>query len=581
MEEIELLLLNLHRRYLDIAPRFGGFLGIYLIAAFLRQEGYNAKGFSGSLHEGKKHLDKICTGGRLSAVGLYCDYENVTETIFLSRYIKEHYHLHVIVGGPQATALKASFLFESRCDVLVRYEGELTVLELMNYFLEGVGDLGYIRGIAYLDSKGAIRINPERELIRNLDALPFIDEQCYLEPRQYYQSLSLMTGRGCPFHCAFCHEGAHTREVRFRSVENVLAELEAYLSRWYKEEEAYILFTDDTLTLDSERVRRLCEGIVEIRKKTPFRWFCEGHVHTLSQHPEMIGYLAAAGCTRVQLGIEGGTASVLHAYGKRTTPEEIIEVVRKCRDAGIGQVYGNIILAGAHFSEEIYEKDKEFALRLLEEGHGVVELGVVTFWPLPETPMTLCPDKYGIQIMDREFVTSAGDFPQAQTKEIDRFRVSEMQRELESVIFAKMIQMLENWEVPTERVLQWFSNARDKRSYGGWIVQLGQHEILFPYYEMLYLAEGVASGQVENMASAHPLRIAPLYKYLHRTDENTVEILGETFAGSEINIVLLTAGKLSVREIAVRTGETMQRVVSVLDRLEKKHFIVYACQENE
>ena len=337
----------------------------------------------------------------------------------------------------------------------------------------------------------------------------------------------------------------------------------------------YILLTDDTFTLDAERVRRICEGIAERQHKKPFRWFCEGHIHTLHQHPEMIEYLAKGHCTRIQLGIEAGTEPVLKSYGKNTTPKEIFEIVRRCRDAGIQQVYGNIILSGAYFSREVYDMDKEFALRLLEEGKGVVELGVVSYWPLPETPMTLRPEKYGIQIVDYDFVTSVGDFPQTETAELDRFTVAEMMYDLDNAISKQMIKMLENWEVPCETVMRWFSGARDRKTYGGWMLRLMSQEILFPYYEMLFLGEGNDSKHIENIADAHPLRVAMLYKYMRRLNSNTVEILGERFSGTEVEIVLLTAGKLSVREISERTGTAIDDIMSVLGRLEARHFIVY------
>ena len=150
---LDILFLNVHRRYLNILPTHGGFLGIYLPAA-------------------RKQL----------------------------REMGEH------------------------------------VLELMNFFPEEVGALEKI-----------------------LDALPFIDKACYLEPKHFFRGLSIMTGRGCPFHCAFCHEGAHTRAVRFRSVENVLAEVDAFLKIW-DGDELYIFLTDDTFTLNSERVKKICSG---------------------------------------------------------------------------------------------------------------------------------------------------------------------------------------------------------------------------------------------------------------------------------------------------------------------------------
>ena len=115
---LDILFLNLHRRYLNVEPTHGGFLGIYLLAAFVRQEGYAAKSFSGTLEAGLRHVEKLCAAGEVSMIGLYCDYGNVTENIFLSRHIKDAYALPVIVGGPQATALDEKFFRESKCDAV-------------------------------------------------------------------------------------------------------------------------------------------------------------------------------------------------------------------------------------------------------------------------------------------------------------------------------------------------------------------------------------------------------------------------------------------------------------------------------
>lgn len=571
---LDILFLNLHRRYINVEPTHGGFLGIYLLAAFVRQEGYEAKSFSGTLEAGLRQVDSLCAEKKVSMLGLYCDYENLTENIFLSHHVKENYNLPVIIGGPQATALDEKFFRESKCDAVVRYEGELTVLELMNFYLEEVGELEKILGISYLRGD-ELKVNPERPLIKNLDALPFIDEACYLEPDYFYRGLSLMTGRGCPFHCAFCHEGAHTRAVRFRSVENVLAEVDAFL-KILGDDELYIFFTDDTFTLNSERVKKICDGLAERRKNHNFKFFCEGHIHTLYKNPEMISYLAAGGCVRIQLGIEAGTAQVLKSYGKHTTPEEIFEVVRLCRDAGIREVYGNIILGGANFSREIFEADKKFVRELLVESQGVVEIGIVTFWPLAETKMTRCPEEFGIKICDTEFVTSVGDFPQIETPELSRLTINDMCREFAQEISAQMGDMLENWRVPTERILSWFPTSYRTKSYGMWFKELISHEILFSYYEMLKLGEGFHSAQIENLSAAHPLRVVQLSNHLRRIDDTTAEICDEVLRGGELEVLLLTTGKLSLEEISRRVGQEISDVIEVLNRLERRHLIVYA-----
>ena len=574
MIPIDILLLNVHRRYLNFKVSYGGFLGIYILAAFLRKMGYNAKSFSGTLQEGKDLIDKLCGDEKkVAVVGFYTDYENVSENIFLSRYIKDNYSLPVLIGGPQATALTEDFFEKSGCDAIARYEGELTLLELMNYFLEDEGSLKDILGIAYMEG-GALHINGERPLITNLDTLPFIDEECYLREEDFFRGLSVMTGRGCPFSCSFCHEGTHTRTVRFRSIENVLAEIDIYLKKNARDD-LYILFTDDTLTLKPERLHELCVGIADRRKTRKFKWFCEGHVNTLYHHPEMIDDLAMAGCTRLQLGIEAGTEFVLKSYGKHTTPEEIFTVVEKCRDAGISQIFGNIILAGTHFNKDIYEADKKFVEKLIRLSQGTVEISVVSFWPLPETPMTKRPEKYGIKICDKEFITSVGDFPQAETEELDRYEIARMQKDFEMMITELMMDMLENWEVPTERVLSWFYKSQFKEGYGGWYLALSKNEILFSYYEMLYLGEGMDSKHVKDIEAAHPLRLGFLYRHIITNEDGSIEIRGEKFTKQERDIVLLTTGKLSVKEIMQRTANDLETVLSVLGRLEKKHFIVY------
>ncbi len=181
MRENDVLFFNLHRRYLNYQPSYGGFLGIYILAAFLNHNGYAAQSFAGSLTEGKKLIDTACRNHLVSMIGLYCDYENVTENIFLSRYIKETYHIPVVVGGPQATALDLEFFQAAKCDLVGVYEGEMTVLEVVDYLLDGVGNLEDIKGIVY-EKDGALVHTPLRPVIENLDALPFIDEECYLVP---------------------------------------------------------------------------------------------------------------------------------------------------------------------------------------------------------------------------------------------------------------------------------------------------------------------------------------------------------------------------------------------------------------
>ena len=194
--------------------------------------------------------------------------------------------------------------------------------------------------------------------------------------------------------------------------------------------------------------------------------------------------------------------------------------------------------------------------------------------------MTNSPADFGIKICDKDFLTSVGDFPQIETAELDKFEITEMQIELQNEISALMTSMLENDEVPTERILSWFPKTKMTRQgylrpAGMWYMELMKNENLYAYYEMLNRGEGFQSKDIENLSEAHPLRVFALYKCLKKVDE-CIELFGEKFFGKEIEVVLLTTGKLSVTEIAERVELEISKVIEILSRLERRHLIVYS-----
>lgn len=581
MRENDIVFLNLHRKYLNIKPQYGGFIGIYSLAAFVNDNGYSGQAYAGTLHQGKEIVDEICSQGLVSVIGLYCDYANVTENEYISQYIKQKYHLPVVVGGPQATSLGKEFLLKSGSDALIRYEGELTVVELLDYFLDGTGELANIKGIAYLQN-GQLQINSERPLITNLDALPFIDDECYLKPTRKRSELSIITGRGCPFHCAFCHEGSHTKQVRWRSVDNVLAEIDAFMDAHPHLHDFYLLFVDDTFTLNEKRLQALCQGLKERRQKRMFHWFCEGHVHTLAKHPRMIQMLADAGAQRLQLGIESGNAEVLDAYHKNTTPEEIKSVVAACRDAGIQQVYGNIILGSAFFSQETYEKDLAFGKELQKLGAGTLELGVVSYWPLPETEITNHPKKFDMKIHDTAFYTSADDFPQTSTEEFSQLQILQAVQNMNHAFEKQRQEMLCNGEVPFSRILSWFEDGSIFHIYGMWFRSLQKVLHVFNCAQLVYEKEAIhLLSESAEPSQMHPMRTLPLSDYLCINDDQTALIEGVRLSERDLSVLVFATGRLSNDEIYKNLQKKYRNFswdtyLEVLHKLEKAYLIVYA-----
>ncbi|MCF0122168.1 MAG: B12-binding domain-containing radical SAM protein [Lachnospiraceae bacterium] len=583
MRDNDVLFFNLHRPYLDSVVGKGGFAGIYLLAAFLNDNGYWAQSFSGTLKDGNSILEDACLSCVPKVVGLYCDYGNVTENIWFCRHIKEKYNIPVIIGGPQATALKKDFYEESNCDAVVIGEGELTVLELVDYFIDGTGSLNEIDGIRILQNGELIATKP-RNLVMNLDNLPFVTEECYLDPTRISDELWILTGRGCPFHCAFCHEGHHTQKVRFRSVENVIKEVDKFLEK-HSGKAVRLYFTDDTFTLDSKRVKEMCEALAKRRERSNLRWFCEGHVHTILKHPEMLEYLAMGGCQRLQLGIEALTVEELDEYGKNTTPEEIFEVVKLCTEAGIDQIYGNIILGGAHFSREKAKINLERAKELISFAKGSLELSVISFWPLPNTTMTKNPSKFGMKIVDLDFDEAVDDLPQTETDDLTRWDIAEIMNTMNDALTQHMLDMLRNEVVPLEKIFTWF-DEKDDFNYGGrWHRTLYTDAPLYSYYHLLGMHEAQKQAAVENFwHSAYPVRVIPIFKHVKKTSDGAKILVSgnkEIFINElECQTLLLSTGRHDIawvlKELNNRGFIVDDEILhNIYDKLEKHHLVVF------
>ena len=157
-------------------------------------------------------------------------------------------------GGPEVSYDAEKILTEMPevTGVLVG-EGEKTFHDLLEYYIDGKGSLGEIRGIAYRDGE-EIRHNGWRELM-NLSEIPFVYE--HLEEFEnriiYYES-----SRGCPFSCSYCLSSID-KKLRFRDLELVKKELQFFLD--YKVPQ--VKFVDRTFNCKHEHAMAIWKYILE------------------------------------------------------------------------------------------------------------------------------------------------------------------------------------------------------------------------------------------------------------------------------------------------------------------------------
>ena len=190
------------------------------------------------------------------------------------------------------------------------------------------------RGCTWRGADGAIVRNPARTFTRDLDALPFparhlTRNALYVRPDTREPQTTIVTNRGCPHRCTYCLANQVAGLAnRYRSVENVLAEIRECVERYGI---TSFLCRSDLFTQDGAWVRRLCEAIVAAG--LDISWACNARVDTVDA--ETLAAMKRAGCWIAAFGVESGDQAALDRLEKNATVAEAHHAVALCRAAGI------------------------------------------------------------------------------------------------------------------------------------------------------------------------------------------------------------------------------------------------------
>ena len=254
-----------------------------------------------------------------------------------------------------AETLKAS----SAIDWVGRKEFDYTCLEVA----EG-RPLETIAGLSYRDREGRIRHNPEREIITDMDALPWVADvyKRDLQIEKYYIGyllhpyLSLYTGRGCPAQCTFClwPQTIAGHKYRVRSPQNVAAEM-AYLKRLFPQVREFF-FDDDTFTANLPRAREIAQRL----RPLGLAWSCNSRANL---DADTVRFFKDCGLRLFLVGYESGNAQILKNIKKGVTLEEMRRFTRACHDAGV-VIHGTFVLGLPIETPQTIEESIRFAQEL-------------------------------------------------------------------------------------------------------------------------------------------------------------------------------------------------------------------------
>ncbi len=285
----------------------------------------------------------------------------------------------IVVGGPHPSSEPEHTLNYLRdVDYAIRAEGERPFVGLVNSGdNSSAGELERIPNLVYRHA-GKVCVN-RIELENNLDVFSMPDWEL-MDPHKYALApqgifvrnkpvAPISITRGCPYTCTYCAGFAVMgRQIRKRSIDNVLAEIK-YLHEKWGVKEVHII--DDNFTFERSLVTEFCEKL--LRQAFKICWACPNGVRIDSLDKDLLQLMEKAGCVSFGIGIESGSAQVLKKMKKNLKLEvvkEKVDLIKKNTSIsitgffliGYPQEYRDDIIATINFAKGLKIDMATFAI---------------------------------------------------------------------------------------------------------------------------------------------------------------------------------------------------------------------------
>ena len=274
-------------------------------------------------------------------IGISAVTQVISTAVAVADFIKaDHPDVLVILGGYHPTFAHSRILQDfPSVDLAVRGEGEETILEIVRQWQlfwssprrSQIGDIdwGQILGVTWRRGD-EILANPSRPNLTNLDAVPF-PARDLLPPLNAYSSYadgvagkmrlkaSIVSSRGCPFHCNFCsiitfYGDAGGKSWRGRSAENVVAEM---VELHDTHGASHFEFQDDNFFVRPDRALGIVESFARTGRDFSFAFLTRAD--QIVKGERYFPALRQAGLRYVSVGIESGSDASLERMVKQSS----------------------------------------------------------------------------------------------------------------------------------------------------------------------------------------------------------------------------------------------------------------------
>jgi len=224
-----------------------------------------------------------------------------------------------------------------------------------------------LEGISYRENKKIFFPIEDRKI--SLNSYPLPDFSLFnLERYKTNNRLVLPyeISRGCTNDCFFCYY-IHKNHVYSKSIDKVINDL-TYLSKRYST--WYFHFMDAAINFDEEYLDLLCQAFA---KKLPnLRWSA---LAIPNINYQLLIKMKTAGCLQLRWGVEYASKRMLDIINKKTSRQEIKEVLKNSHSLGI---YNYItLLSGLHIEKK---NDINQTVHFIEEMAPYIDAAKECVW---------------------------------------------------------------------------------------------------------------------------------------------------------------------------------------------------------
>jgi len=307
-------------------------LGLLYLSSHLRARGFDVEIYD-STFGSRQELFELIERERPRAVGIYGNLMTRANVLAIAHAAREN-GCRVVLGGPEPANYAEEYL-NAGADAIVNGEGEVSLEGLLGAFASS-SDLGDVPGIQYREDDGTIVRTNAAPLIANLDAQPWpdrerIDLAKYIHAWRSHHgrgSVSVITARGCPYHCRWCSHSVYGKTHRRRSPASVAEEI-AWIRDRYQPEMLWI--ADDVFTIHPGWIMQFAREMNRRDLRIPFECITRAD----RMNPEIAATLSELGCFRVWVGSESGSQKILDAMQRGVRAGQVRDAVGTLRQHGI------------------------------------------------------------------------------------------------------------------------------------------------------------------------------------------------------------------------------------------------------